>query len=90
MTYADLVANIATQLDLKKTEVAAVIETLRSTIISTVKSGDDISIVGLGKFVPQTKKARTARNPKTGTTVSVPEKKTIKFKLASKVAEDLN
>lgn len=90
MTHAEVVSEIASRTSLKKVEVASVIEELKSVIVSTVKGGDDVSVTGLGKFVLQTKGARTARNPKTGETVNVAEKNVLKFKPTSKMAEELN
>jgi DNA-binding protein HU-beta len=44
-----------------------------------VKSGDKVNITGLGIFKLKDKKARMARNPKTGEAIHVPAKKAPKF-----------
>ena len=45
-----------------------------------MKKGDEVSIAGFGAFVVKHRKARTARNPKTGAAVNVPAMKVPKFK----------
>jgi len=45
-----------------------------------MKRGDEVSIAGFGTFVAKQRKARQARNPKTGATVNVPAMKVPKFK----------
>lgn len=44
-----------------------------------------VTIQGFGSFTWVTKKARTARNPKTGEAVDVPAKETLKFKASSQL-----
>jgi DNA-binding protein HU-beta len=55
----------------------------------TLKSGEKVSLTGLGSFTPKDKPARTARNPKTGATVQVPAKKVVKFKPGKELIEIL-
>ena len=57
----------------------------------TLVSGEELSILGFGKFEVITQSARTCRNPQTGEQMQVPEKKVVKFRgvksLAKKVAK---
>ena len=43
---------------------------------------DEFSVPGIGKLVVVERKARIARNPKTGATIQVPAKKALKFRIA--------
>ncbi|MCX6713664.1 MAG: HU family DNA-binding protein, partial [Candidatus Vogelbacteria bacterium] len=43
-----------------------VMDIIIDSIISTLKKGDDVSIAGLGIFSANVRKAREARNPRTG------------------------
>ena len=47
-----------------------------------MKKGEDVSIAGLGIFAVKARKARTARNPKTGELIQVAAMKVPKFRAA--------
>jgi len=51
-----------------------------AAIKEIVQEGDRVQIQGFGTFRMKTRAARTARNPNTGETVQVPEKKVLTFK----------
>jgi len=57
-------------------------------IAKVIKSGDKVNISGFGIFRVADRKAREARNPKTGETVHVKASKAPKFR-ASKVLKEL-
>jgi DNA-binding protein HU-beta len=62
-----------------KADAEKVIDALRDVIQSKLAKGEEVSIVGLGKFSRVARKARTARNPQTGATVKVKATKAPKF-----------
>ena len=55
-----------------------------------VKAGGKVDINSFGQFVPVEKAARTARNPRTGATVQVAAKKSVKFKPSKPFKDSLN
>ena len=57
-------------------------DTLIDTITGALKKGDEVSIAGLGIFSVKQRKSRTARNPRTGETLTVPAMKVPKFRAA--------
>ncbi len=57
-------------------------EALLSAIVGALKKGDEVSIAGLGIFSVKQRKARTARNPRTGEAITVPAMKVPKFRAA--------
>jgi len=79
MTKDELVAKIAESNGFKKVDIQKALDVMISTIIETVKTGDKVNITGLGIFKVKDKKARMARNPKTGESIQVPAKKAPKF-----------
>ena len=74
-----------------KKEAERLVNAFFSTIEEILVNGDDLSVLGFGKFETTTQSARTCRNPKTGEEIKVPEKKVVKFRvgkgLAQKVAK---
>lgn len=65
-----------------KVQAEQVVETVIDTIVKSLKKEEEVSIAGLGIFTVKHRKARQARNPRTGATVNVPAMKVPKFKAA--------
>tara|TARA_B110000037_G_scaffold193241_1_gene228017 strand:+ start:279 stop:569 length:291 start_codon:yes stop_codon:yes gene_type:complete len=59
-------------------------------IRQALKRGDRVELRGFGIFSTNVQKARISRNPKTNEKVSIPEKKTIHFKMAKELFKKLN
>ena len=49
-----------------------------------------MTLVGFGTFSVSKREARQGRNPQTGKTIEIPEKKVVKFKAGSKLSETVN
>ncbi|MFA3782801.1 HU family DNA-binding protein [Melioribacteraceae bacterium 4301-Me] len=73
MTKADIVEIVATGTGLTKLETEAIIEGFLNTVIQSLKEGKGIEIRGFGSYKVKKKKARYARNPRTGEKVYVEE-----------------
>jgi DNA-binding protein HU-beta len=55
-----------------------------------LKSGSEVRLVGFGSFVPVERKAGTARNPRTGETVTRAASKTARFRVGEGLKTALN
>jgi integration host factor subunit beta len=81
MTRSALIEKVAERVDgltLKQTEI--VVETVFESIKDALTRGEKIEIRGFGNFRLKERQPRKARNPKTGESVDVPQKKAIRFK----------
>ena len=87
MTKVELIDKVAEGLGLPKREVEKMLEKLISTIQNSLKAGEKVSVAGLGTFVVKDKKARIARNPKTGESVQVSAKRAPKFRPGKELKE---
>jgi integration host factor subunit beta len=75
MTKSELVRRMAElHPHLQHSDVERVIETIFTSIGTALTRGDRVEIRGFGTFSLKHRKARTGRNPRTGTTVEVPRK----------------
>ncbi|MDB5259990.1 MAG: nucleoid DNA-binding protein HU-beta, DNA-binding protein HU-beta [Candidatus Nomurabacteria bacterium] len=82
MNKASLVDAVNQVLGSTKVQAEEVVDTVFGTITKALSQGDEVAIAGLGKFTVKMRKARDARNPKTGETVKVPAMKVPKFSAA--------
>lgn len=64
-----------------------IVDLVFDTIVNTLKNGEEVAISGFGSFVAKERKARKARNPKTGEMVDVPAMRAPKFKAGKNLKE---
>ena len=81
--FTDLVELVAAKTGLTKKDVGAIADHFLDGVCQALIQGGHVEIRGLGSFKSKTRKARQARNPRTGESVYVPEK-VVPFFKASK------
>ncbi|NOZ68631.1 MAG: integration host factor subunit beta [Deferribacteres bacterium] len=91
MTKSVLIEKIAEKVDgLSKKQTEVIIETIFESIKEALAKGGKVEIRGFGNFRLRSRKARKARNPKTGESVDVPPKKVPYFKVGKELREMVN
>src|SRR5258708_2169328 len=80
MTKADLVEQIATETGVSKNHTALIVDSLLDAFCRTLSEGKHLEIRGFGTFKVRERRARRARNPRSGTEVLVPAKLVPVFK----------
>lgn len=80
MTKRQLVINVADQLGITQNEVSDVIQTTLETITEALSEGDRLEIRNFGVFEVKVRYARQGRNPRTGESVPIAEKRVPIFK----------
>lgn len=91
MTKSILIEKIAEKVKgLTKKQVEVVVETVFDSIKDALAKGGKVEIRGFGNFKLRSRKARKARNPKTGEAVDVPPKKVPYFKVGKDLREMIN
>ncbi len=88
MTKADIVERISATTGLTKKDTAMVINRFFEVVTEALSQSNNIEIRGFGSFKVKTRRARKARNPRTGETVDVPERQVPTFK-PSKELKDI-
>ena len=87
MTKQDIVEDIALRTGLTKKEVGEAVEFFLKSIGQALSEGQHLEIRGFGTFKVKQRKARMARNPRTGEAVPVPARQVPIFKV-SKMLKD--
>ncbi len=80
MSKAELVEQIAAETGMTKAEAERAVNAFINVVTSTLKGGDDVTLVGFGTFATGERAERQGRNPKTGETITIAAKKVVKFK----------
>ena len=81
VTKKDLVDRIASQTDLKRSDVRDVIQAFLDNVINELGEGNRLEFRDFGVFEIRKRAARMAQNPRTLERVPVPARKTVKFKV---------
>jgi nucleoid DNA-binding protein len=90
MTKPEIVKVIANSAEITLKAAEKAVNTLTDLLVDEVKTEGRFALFGVGVFTRVTREARARRNPKTGETVQVPEKKAVKFRPAASFKEALN
>lgn len=89
MNKAELVAQLADEAGITKTQANAALDSFIDTVTKTLKKGDKVTLVGFGTFSVSKRQARTGRNPKTGETIKIKAKKVARFKAGKELSGKL-
>jgi len=80
MTKKEIVLKIAEDTKLKQTDVKKIVQRFLDSVIEALFKGETIELRNFGVFKVKTRKPRVGRNPKTGKTVPIPERKVVTFR----------
>ena len=80
MTKKEIIKYISDHIGLTQVETRKVVQGTFDAIINAIIQEGRIELRNFGVFEVKTRKARKARNPRTGEEVSVPEKRVVIFK----------
>lgn len=91
MTKSDLVVVLSEKIrTLSKTEVEVVVDSLFHKMADALKKGHRIELRGFGTFEVRQRRAREGRNPKTGITVHVKQRRVPFFRVGKELRQRIN
>lgn len=89
ITKKELIDRIADRTGQRRVQVKRVVQQFLDEVIGELGSGNRLEFRDFGVFETKVRKARRAQNPKTLEPVSVPEKRTVKFKVGRMMKQKL-
>jgi DNA-binding protein HU-beta len=90
MNKADLIDAVAGATDMSKASATRAVDSVIDTITSSLKSGDQVTLVGFGTFLVRDRAARSGRNPQTGETIQIKASKAPAFKAGKALKDAVN
>jgi DNA-binding protein HU-beta len=90
MTKGELVAAMAEEAGISKAEAKLALEAFITSVVGTLKKGDEVRLLGFGSFTPVRRPAGAARNPRTGETVHTAASATARFRAGDSLKSALN
>ena len=86
MNKAELIAQIAEDAGVTKTQANAALDSFVEAVTVTLKKGGKVTLVGFGTFSVSKRAARNGRNPQTGAVIKIKAKKVAKFKAGKELS----
>ena len=80
MNKGELIDAMAADTGLTKTQAAACLDSMMTSIRKVLKKGDKVTLVGFGTYSVSKRAARTGRNPQTGKAIKIPASWAPKFR----------
>jgi DNA-binding protein HU-beta len=89
MNKAELIAKLADDAAITKTQANAALDSFVESVTKALKKGDKVTLVGFGTFSVSKRAARNGRNPQTGEVIKIKAKKVARFKPGKELSEKI-
>jgi len=80
MIKADIINAVSARSGLSRSRTTVAVETTLGVIKEALQRGEQVRIVGFGRFAVRQKQARVGRNPRTGRVIPIAPRKVLTFK----------
>jgi integration host factor subunit beta len=90
ITKKELIDRIATRTGERRVQVKKIVQQFLDEVVTELGQGNRLEFRDFGVFETKLRRARRAQNPKTLAPVSVPEKRTVKFKIGRLMKQRLS
>jgi DNA-binding protein HU-beta len=87
---SQLIDQIAEGADISKASAGRALDAFVEAVSDTLKSGDQVALVGFGTFSVRERAARTGRNPQTGAEIQIAAAKVPGFKAGKALKDAVN
>jgi len=89
MNKAELIAQIADEAGITKTQANTALDAFVDAVTKTLKKGDKVTLVGFGTFSVSKRAARNGRNPQTGEVIKIKARKVARFKAGKELSSKM-
>ncbi|WP_026841736.1 integration host factor subunit alpha [Citrifermentans bremense] len=90
MTKAEIVERVAGKTGVSKKDAIEMVELVFDVMKSTLESGENLKIHGLGNFTVKQKADRRGRNPQTGEEITIEARRILAFKPSMMLKNSIN
>ena len=90
MNKGELVDKIVKDAKISKAQAGKALHSVLDAVVSSLKKGGRVTLIGFGTFSVSSRKARIGRNPQTGAPLKISAKKVAKFIAGAKLRKAVN
>jgi DNA-binding protein HU-beta len=87
---SDVIEHIAQAAEISKSAAERAVDALIGAVKTSLKKGDDLTLVGFGSFYVGRRAARTGRNPRTGAEIKIKAAAVPKFRAGKALKDAIN
>ncbi len=90
MTKQDMINRMVQKARISKAAAGRALDCYIQAVGEELKETGKLSLVGFGTFSCVQRRARTGRNPKTGSAINIPAKKVVRFRAGKGLSDVVN
>ena len=90
MNKSELIDQIASSADISKAAAERSLEATIAAVKTTLKKGDEVSLIGFGTFYVSKREERDGRNPQTGEVIKIKSAQVPKFRAGKALKDAVN
>ena len=90
MNKSDLIEHIAQSAEISHSAAERAIDAMVAAVKSSLKKGDEVTLVGFGTFYVAARAARDGRNPRTGEALKIAAARVPKFRAGKALKDAVN
>ncbi len=90
MNKADLIEYIAQTAEVSKMAAERAVDALVASVKTSLKKGEQVTLVGFGTFFVSERAARKGRNPRTGAAVDIKASRIPRFRAGKALKDAIN
>ncbi len=90
MNKNELISAMSNSTSLNQTQSAEALQSFIDTVVSQLRSGSEVKVIGFGTFKISKRKATTGRNPRTGEHIDIPASNQPKFSAGKALKQGVN
>ncbi len=90
MNKNDLVSAVSNSAGMSMADANRAVDSVFDNITGSLKSGNEVRLIGFGTFSVADRKATMGRNPRTGETIHIPARRQAKFKAGKALKAAVN
>ena len=90
MNKRELVSTLSSNLQITDAEAHRFVDSFQGIISDALSNGEEISLIGFGRFHTKKQRARIGRNPSTGESIKIPAKVLPAFSPGKTLKETVN
>ena len=90
MNKGDIVERVADEAGVGKQAAEAAVGAVFASIVEALAHGENVAVVGFGRFARTERPAREGRNPRTGDRIAIAPSSGVSFKASKALKDALN
>ena len=90
MNKSELIDTVAQAAEISKSAAERAVDAMIGAVKSSLRKGEEVTLIGFGTFLAANRAARQGRNPRTGEPVAIPAARVPRFRAGKALKDAIN